>query len=113
AVTLAAGERADLLLLVLAGERETRDVCAGRHLARAELHDVSAPGDLFENGSVTGQRAILIDISDADRFAEPDGATIGFLLTDDHSEERCLARPVRTDHSDDASGRQLEGHLIH
>ena len=35
-------------------------------------------------------------------------ARVGLLLADDHAEQRGLARAVRSDHADDAAGRQLE-----
>ena len=56
AVALAAGERADLLLLVAALEVEGADIGARVHLALAELDDVVAVGDLLPDGLV-GRRA--------------------------------------------------------
>src|SRR5207302_9106918 len=62
AIALAAGENANLLLLILAGEVESRDVRARRHLTRTERHDVRAAGDLFEDRLVSIQRPILVDV---------------------------------------------------
>src|SRR5712691_12676909 len=108
AIALAAGENADLLLLVLTGKVESRDVGARRHLARTELHDIRASRDLLEDALVRIERAILIDVGDPHRVADANESRVGFVLSDDHAEECRLARAVGTDDADDAAGRQLE-----
>ncbi|MBA7704973.1 hypothetical protein ES703_113796 [subsurface metagenome] len=45
-------------------------------------------------------------------LADGDGALVGLLLPGDHAEQRGLAGAVRTDHADDAAGRQLEGEIV-
>src|SRR4051794_6519204 len=45
-------------------------------------------------------------------LADGDGAGVRLLLTGDHAEQRGLAGAVRTDHPDDAAGRQLEGEIV-
>ena len=60
AVAFTAGEDADLLLLVGAGEVEPRDVRPGVHLAAAHFDVVEAAGDFLVDGLVAdrGRRAI-------------------------------------------------------
>ena len=55
AVPLPARERADQLLLVRAAEVEARHVRARGQLARADLDDLGALGDLLEHGLVGRQ----------------------------------------------------------
>ena len=55
AVALAAGEQADLLLLVAALEVEGAAVGAGVHLGVAELDHVEAVGDLLPDGLAAGR----------------------------------------------------------
>ena len=71
AVALAAGELADLLLLVGALEVEAGHVGARVHLAVADLDLVLAAGDLLPDGLVGVQRvARLVDVGQLDGVAE-------------------------------------------
>src|SRR5215472_14851688 len=112
-VALAAGELADVLLLIGALEIEAGDIGAARHLALAELDDVEPVGDLLPHGLVGPERvARLIDIAELHGFADAQGAAIGLLLADDHAEERRLAGAVGADDADDAAGRQAEIEIV-
>ena len=72
AVALAAGEVADLLLLIGAAEVEPGDVLAGVDLARPELDQVVAAGDLLPDGGVRVEVAAgLVDVGELDRLARP------------------------------------------
>src|SRR6185503_16466075 len=46
------------------------------------------------------------------RRSDPNFARISLFLAGQYSEERCLARAVRTDDADDAALRQLEAELL-
>ena len=71
AVALAAGERADLLLLVAALEVEGADIGARVHLALAELDDVLPVGDLLPHGLVGREVvAALVDVAEVHGLAE-------------------------------------------
>ena len=78
AVALAAGELADLLLLVGAAEIEERAIGAARHLAAAEIDLVLPAGDLLPH-RVAGAEGVarLVDIAELDRVADPEAAVIG------------------------------------
>ena len=84
-----------------------------RYLALAQDDRVDAAGDLLED-RVLGLEgvAVLIDVGDHHRVADPKDAAIGRLLADDHAEERGLARAVGADDADDAAGRQAEVHFF-
>ena len=56
--------------------------------------------------------AVLVDVGDHDRVADPQRAAVGRLLADDHAEERGLAGAVGPDDADDAAGRQPEAHVL-
>src|SRR5215472_5599992 len=112
-VALAAGELADLLLLVGALEVEAGDIGAARHLALAELDDIESVGDFFPDGLVRPKRvARLVDIAELDRIADAQGAAIDLLLAHDHAEEGRLAGTVGADDADDAAGRQAEIEIV-
>ena len=113
AVALAAGEQADLLLLVGALEVEGAAVGAGCSSRRAELDDVEAAGDFLPDGLAGIERvAGLVDVGELDRLAEGDGAGVGLLLAGEHAEQRGLAGAVRADDADDAAGGQREGQVV-
>jgi hypothetical protein len=77
AVALAAGEVADLLLLVAAAEVEGRAVGARVHLVLAELDDLGAAGDFLPDGLVGVERvAALVDIAELHALADADRAGI-------------------------------------
>jgi hypothetical protein len=59
---LAAGQQADLLLLVAAVEVEAAAVGAAGHLELADVDHVEAAGDVLPHGLVVGQLvAVLVD----------------------------------------------------
>ena len=65
AVALAAGQEADLLLLVAALEVEGAAVGAGVHRGGAELDDLGAAGDLLPDGVAGGEGvAGLVDVAE-------------------------------------------------
>ena len=71
AVALAAGERADLLLLVGAQEVEAGDVGARVHLRAAQLQVIAAAGDLLPDGLLGVQGvAALVDVGQLDRLPD-------------------------------------------
>src|SRR5207302_521341 len=74
-----------------------------------ERDRVGAPGDLLPDGPfcVEGISA-LVDIGGLHSVAHTQGAGVGLLLADDHTEERGLARAVGTDDADDAAAGQRE-----
>src|SRR5687767_1012049 len=105
-VALAAGQRADLALLLRALEVEPRHVSARRHFPLAHLELVDATGDLVEDALVRIELARLIDVTDLDRLTEPDRTGVGLLLPGDQLEGGRLAGAVRPDHADNAAARQ-------
>src|SRR5207247_9382620 len=112
-VALAAGQLADLLLLVGALEVEGGDIGAARHLALAELDLVAAVGDLLPHGLVGLERfARLVDVAEPYRRADAEAAAIGLLLLGDDAGQRGLAGAVGSDHSDDAARRQAEAEVV-
>src|SRR5580704_8985150 len=113
AVALAAGERADLLLLIGALEIEGGAISARIHLALAEEDDIVAAGDLLpDRRSAVERVARLVDIAELDRLADLDCALVRLLLAGDHAKQRGLVCAVGTDHPDNATGRQLEGEIV-
>src|SRR5215471_1738545 len=113
AVPLAAGELTDLLLLVRAFEIEPADIGARLHFAIAKLDHIIAAGDLLEHRLLAIERvARLIDIAELDCLADADRTVVGPVLAHDHAEQRGLAGPVRPNHADNSSGRQLEGEIV-
>ena len=113
AVPLAAGEDADFLLLVGAGEVEPRDVGPRVHLAAAHFERVVAAGDFLVHG-VVGHEVVaaLIDVAELDRRADLQLAVVRLLLAHEHAEQRRLAGAVGADDADDAAGRQAEVHVL-
>ena len=111
AVALAAGELADLLLLVGALEVEAaRRRRASSSRGSPTLIWSVAAGDLLPHGLVrrrarraTGRRRR------ARRSRRPAASPrVGLLLAGDHPEQRRLAGAVGADHADDAAARQRE-----
>src|ERR1700733_2256569 len=112
-VTLAAGQDADLLLLVTALEVERPDIGAGGYGALADIQHVGATADLLPDALVAVQAiARLVHIAKLDRVADPQRATIRRLQPRDHAEQRRLAGAVRADDADDAARWQLEVELV-
>src|SRR5262249_30690139 len=104
AVAFAAGELADLALLIGALEVEAGHIAARGDLALAERQVIRAAGDLLEHGLAIVKRvAGLIDVSGHDGVADAQAAGVGLLLADDHAKEGGLAGAVGADDSDDAA----------
>src|ERR1043166_726196 len=98
AVALAAGQRADLLLLVGALEVERRAIAARIDFLLAEQDQLVAAGDLLPHGLVALERvARLVALAEMPGLADRDGALVGRLLLGDHLEQRGLAGAVRAD----------------
>src|ERR1700732_1341752 len=113
AVALAARDVAYLLLLVGALEIERRAIAARIDLALAEKNEFVAAGNFLPHALLAVERvARLVDIAEMHALADRDGALVRLLLPGDHAEQRGLAGAVRTDHADDAAGRQLEGEIV-
>src|SRR5215472_9030643 len=109
AVAFAARELTHLLLLVRSAEIEQCAIGAARHLAAAEVDLVPAVRDFLPHRVGRNQGvAALVDITEPDRLADPEGPFVRDLLAGDHAEEGRLAGPVRADNPDDAAGRQAE-----
>src|ERR1700688_3966140 len=113
AVALAAGELANLLLLVRALEVEGADIRSAVHLALAERDDVVAAGDFLPDVFLAVERvARLIDIAKLNALADLDRARVRLLLAGDHAEQWRPAGTVGSDDADDAARRQLERELV-
>ena len=113
AVAFAARQGADLLLLVAALEVEGAAIGAAVHRRVAQGDQLGAAADLLPDVVVVAQRvARLVDIGQLHRLAQGDRALVGLLLTGQHAEQRRLARAVRTDHADDAAGRDGEVQVL-
>src|SRR5690349_9147289 len=108
-VALAAGQDADLLLLVRAFKVERADIRAGVHPAFAEVDHVLAATDLLPDRVVSVQAVTrLVDIAKLHRLADAQSANIRLFLADDHTEQRRFTGTVRTDDADNAAWRQTE-----
>src|SRR5690348_14027824 len=113
AVAFAAGKLADFFLLIGALEVERRTIRARIDFTLSKLQLIKPPRYLFPDRLLTIKRvARLVDIAEVHRFTDLDRALIRFLLRGDHPEQRGLAGAVRTDHADDAAGRQLESQFV-
>src|SRR5256886_14440111 len=112
-VALPAREAGHTLLLVAPPEVERGDVGARRHRPAAERQRVGPPGDLLPDGlrRIEGIAA-LVHVGEPHRLADPERAGVGFLLADDHPEERRLARAVRPDDPDDPTTGELEREAV-
>src|SRR5690348_5313433 len=109
AVALAAGEVANLLVLLRPAEVERRDVRAAVAQLAADIDLVLAIADLFEERLRRRERvARLRNVGELHRLADLQRAAIRLLLASDETEQRGLAGAVRTDHADDAATWQLE-----
>ena len=114
AVALAAGERADELLLVAAAEveaatrRRVSSSCACRACSS------SAPSVISCQTVFSGSRSrpVLVDVAEVHGRAEDDAAVVGLELAGDELEQRRLAGAVRADHAEDGAGRQLERDVL-
>jgi hypothetical protein len=113
AVALAAGQHADLLLLVGAVEVELADVGAGVDVAAADAEDLLTAGDLLIDATCRGRaRRGSGRRGDVDRLADLELAAVGLLLAGDHAKQRRLAGAVGADDADDAALRQGEVQVV-
>ncbi|KAF1049442.1 MAG: hypothetical protein GAK34_02062 [Delftia tsuruhatensis] len=113
AAALAAGEVADLLLLVLSVEVEAACVGARGHLELADVDDVQPARDVFPHRLVVGQRVTrLLHIGHLDRLAHDDFAGIGLLTPRDQLEQRGLAGAVGADDADDGASGDVHGQVV-
>src|ERR1700678_4657349 len=113
AVALAAGELADLLLLVRALEVERADIGSAIHLALAERDEVVAAGDFLPDVLLAVERvARLVDIAELNALADVDRAGIRLFLPSDQAAKRGLAGAIRADDADNAARGQLERKLV-
>src|SRR4029079_1702368 len=77
AISFAAGELADLLLLIRSLKIEPADIGAGRHLAIFKLDHLAPAGNFLKHGFVAVKRiARLIHIADFHGVADADGAIV-------------------------------------
>src|SRR5690554_5177140 len=98
---LAARQRADHLLLILALEVEAADIRARLDLDLADRDDVAAAGHGLPDVLVGFQRvAALVDVGDLHRVADVDFALVRLLGARDHLEQRRLAGAVGADDAD-------------
>jgi hypothetical protein len=73
------------------------------------MQHVVAAGDDFPGGAVgVDVGAVLVDVGDPHRLADPDHAPVGRLAAGEHLEQSGLADPVGTDDADDSVARQRE-----
>src|SRR5262249_45176444 len=97
-VAFSTREIADLLLLIGALEVEAGDVGATVHLARADLHEIDATGDLFVHRLRRLEcGARLVDVRELHGRTDGEDTGVGLLLPDEHAEQRGLTGAVRTD----------------
>src|SRR5439155_2297272 len=100
----AARQRADFFLLIGAAEVETIDEGPRVDFAAAHFEIVMAAGDFLVHSFVGGQSvAVLIDIAQLDSRPNPQLATVGLFLADDHAEQCRLAGAVGADDADNAA----------
>src|SRR5688572_25078752 len=113
AAALAAGQRADQLLLVAALEVEAADVGARLDLDLADRDDVRAARHLLPDVLVALELlAALVHVRDLHRVADVDLALVRLLLARDHLEQRGLARAVGADDADDGAGRDGDVEVV-
>src|SRR6516165_3993679 len=113
AVAFAAGERADLLLLIGALEVERRAIAPRIDLALAEHDQLVAAGNLLPYRLAAIETvARLVDIAEMHGFADRDRAFVRLLLAGDHPKQRGLAGAVRADHADNTARRQFESEIV-
>ena len=112
---LAAGQRADELLLVVALEVEAAEVGARRHLELADGEDVEAAGDRPPTRScrcASSSRALVDERHACTVWPIDDFAAVRLFLAGDHAEQRRLAGAVRADDADDRARRHLEAQVV-
>src|SRR6266516_4119868 len=101
-VSLSARETAHFLLLIRSLEVELREVRARLHLALSNLDDVVPLAHFLVNSVCIVELARLIEIGELHGVSDRERSTIPFLLSSNHSEQRCFARAVGPDDSDDS-----------
>jgi len=98
--------------MLFAAKVELADVFAGVDLAVADFEDVTSVRDQLQQGFVGIHHARLVHITELDRLAECECPAIGLDLAGDHFKEGGLARSVGTDHTDNATGREIEAEVF-
>ena len=106
-VALTAGEHADFLFLVGAGEVELGQVGAGVDVAATHAESLGALADDLVD-SLFGVEVVvtLVDVGHLDGLAHLEVAGVGLLLAHYQAEEGGLAGAVGTDDTHDAVGRE-------
>src|SRR5438477_6214534 len=107
-VALAAGERLQLLLLIVAPEIEARQIGSAVELLPAHHDDLLAAGDLLPGAVALPQTARLITVRDLHGLAELEEAAVRLLGADDHFEQSGFPGAVRPDDPDDSATRQIK-----
>ena len=112
-VTLAAGEHAGALLLVLALKAKARHIGATGNLGLADHHVVQAVRDDLPQILVgVDARTVLVDVGDLDGLAHFELARSQRLQAHDRLEQRGLTDAVGADDAHDAVARQGERKVI-
>ena len=105
-VSFTTGQHTAFLLLVSTGEVKTTQVCTGVDLTTCHTDEFRTSADGLEDGLIgVDIRMLLIDVTDLYGLAYAERTLVGFLRTDDHTEEGGLTGAVRTDHTDDTVRR--------
>src|SRR5690606_14600812 len=79
----------------------------------AELDHVRTAGDLFPNGLVRVESVTrLVNIGQVNSLTDADRALVRLFLAGQHAEQCRLTSTVRSDHTNDATGGQLEVQII-
>ena len=113
AVSHAARELRQELLLVGPHEVEEAAIGAGIHFALADLDFFGSAGDLLKHRILVVERlAPLLHGDDLHRLAELEGAGIRRFLPEDHLEEGGLAGAVGADDAHDPRARKREGEVL-
>ncbi|CAB4874360.1 unannotated protein [freshwater metagenome] len=103
----------DNLLLVTPFEAETRDVGAGVDFTSPH-HDVLITTTNLVKNSGGGVEIVarLVDVGQLYRWPHGERSAVGDLLLSQHAKQRGLSRTVRSDDTNDATGRQDETQVI-
>ena len=84
AIALAAGEKADRLLLIGAGKVKSPHISAGIDLPAAEFDQFLSAGNFLPDGFFRIERTHLIHIAELNSIADRDRPGIGRFLSDNH-----------------------------
>src|SRR5689334_16958675 len=83
------------------------------HFFRAELDDLVTARNFLPDVLLAVERVTaLVDVAELHAFADLEFAAVRLFGAGNHSKQRGLARSVRSDHADDAAGRQLEVEIL-